>query len=79
MSKRGQPATQAQAATPEPAEARPLAYHERENPNRLDGEALRDLAHRRGLARSSLAAMSDEKIREQLLYTAYRRHEEAEA
>lgn len=44
---------------------------DRENPDKLAGEALRVLAHRRGLARSSLPSMSDEKIREQLRLITY--------
>lgn len=42
----------------------------------LSGQALRDLAHRRGLAKSQLAAMSDEKIREQLRYATYRQYDD---
>ena len=42
----------------------------------LSGEALRDLAHQRGLARSELASMSDEKIREQLRYATYRQYDD---
>ena len=42
----------------------------------LSGEAVRDLAHRRGLARSDLAVMSDEKIREQLRYATYRQYDD---
>lgn len=51
------------------------AYH-REHPDKLAGEALRTLAHRHGLAKSELGAMSDEKIRDQLKYLAYRRASE---
>lgn len=50
---------------------------DRENPDKLAGEALRVLAHRRGLARSSLPSMSDEKIREQLRLITYSQYEDA--
>lgn len=54
----------------------PVAH--RENPEKLGGEALKALAHRRGLAKSEVARMSDEKIREQLKYRAYSQyHDEA--
>lgn len=53
-----------------------LPAHARENPAMLSGEALRDLAHQRGLARSELAAMSDDKIREQLRYATYRQYDD---
>lgn len=53
-----------------------LPAHARENPAMLSGEALRDLAHQRGLARSELASMSDEKIREQLRYATYSQYDD---
>ncbi len=53
-----------------------LPAHHRENPDKLTGEALRALAHRHGLARSTLEGMQDDKIREQLKYLAYRRASE---
>jgi len=58
------------------AEAAPLRAADRDFPNRLSGEALRELAHQRGLARSSLSGMSDAKIREQLRYILQRQYEE---
>lgn len=57
-------------------EALALPAHHKEHPNKLTGEALRTLAHRHGLAKSQLATMSDDKIREQLKYLAYRRASE---
>ena len=45
----------------------------------LTGEPLRQLAHRRGLAKSTLTSMSDEKIREQLRYITHRQYEDAVA
>lgn len=47
----------------------------RENPGLLGGVALRILGHRRGIPRSELDVMSDEKIREQLRYLAQNRYE----
>ena len=49
-----------------------LPAYQRENPGKLEGQALRDLAHRHGMAKSELATMPDEKIRIQLKYVAYR-------
>ena len=54
----------------------PLRAADRDFPNRLSGEGLRELAYQRGLARSSLSDMSDAKIREQLRYILQRQYEE---
>lgn len=54
----------------------PLSASDRENPAKLTGAALRELAHRRGLAKSQLPSMSDEKIREQLRYMTYNQYEQ---
>jgi len=54
-----------------------LSAADRENPERLGGVLLRELAHRRGIARSALEDMSDEKIRTELRYITYRQYEEA--
>lgn len=54
-----------------------LSAADRENPDKLTGEPLRALAHRRGLSRSSLVTMSDEKIREQLRYITHRQYDDA--
>jgi hypothetical protein len=51
-----------------------LSAADRENPAKLSGEALRALAHRRGIARSELAKMGDAKIREQLRYLTSRQY-----
>jgi hypothetical protein len=51
----------------------PLQY--REHPEKLGGEALRQLAHRRGLSRSEVDRMTDAKVREQLRFRAYHLHE----
>ena len=57
-------------------ESVPVRATDRDFPNRLCGDALRELAHRRGLARSSLDGMTDTKIREQLRYILQRQYEE---
>ncbi len=64
---------QGETAVPE---AVPVRATERDFPNRLSGDALRELAHQRGLARSSLDSMTDTKIREQLRYILQRQYEE---
>ena len=51
--------------------------HRRENPEFLTGDELRALAHRRGIAKSEAARLSDEKLREQLRYRDYAQYEEA--
>lgn len=54
-----------------------LSAADRENPEKLSGSALHELAHRRGLARSDIAKMDDEKIRTQLRHLTYRQYEDA--
>jgi hypothetical protein len=54
-----------------------LSAADRENPDKLTGEALHALAHRRGLARSAIERLSDEKIRTELRYLTYRQYEAA--
>lgn len=54
-----------------------LSAADRENPEKLSGSALHELAHRRGLARSDIAKMDDEKIRTQLRYLTYRQYDDA--
>lgn len=54
----------------------PLSAADRENPERLSGDALRALAHRRGIARSALAGVSDERIRTELRYITHRQYSE---
>lgn len=49
-----------------------------ENPEKLTGDALRALAHRRGVSRSESATMSDEKLRMQLRYITNRQYANAE-
>ena len=70
------PLVDAQPKTPEQSTAADLPTHHRENADKLSGEALRALAHRHGIAKSQLATMSDEKIRDQMKYLAYRRASE---
>lgn len=55
-----------------------LSAADRENPAKLTGQALRDLAHRRGIARSEAEGMSDEKLRMQLRYITQRQYADAE-
>jgi hypothetical protein len=50
--------------------------HHREHPDKISGQALRDLAHRKGMAKSELTTMSDDKIRTQLKFIDYRRASE---
>lgn len=59
------------------AAAEPVSAADRENPEKLNGEALRVFAHRRGLARSAVDAMDDAKIRRELRILAYRQYETA--
>lgn len=54
-----------------------LSAYQRENPDALTGSDLRHLAYSRGIAKSQLASMSDEKIREQLKYLTYRQYDDA--
>jgi len=54
-----------------------LSAADRENPDKLTGSDLRALAHRRGLARSDVERMDDEKIRTQLRYLTYRQYDDA--
>ena len=56
----------------EPAQA--LSAADRENPEKLSGSDLRELAHRRGLARSEVERMDDDKIRVQLRYLTFRQY-----
>jgi len=58
--------------------AEPLSAADRENPDKLTGEALRALAHRRGVSRSEAETMSDEKLRMQLRYITQRQYAEEE-
>jgi hypothetical protein len=65
--------------SPIPSPGPVLSAQDRENPNKLTGEALRALANRRGLSRSELERMSDDKIREQLRYVTQRQYEADDA
>lgn len=56
-----------------------MSAADRENPDKLTGEALRDLAHRRGIARSESARMTDEKLRMQLRYIVHRQYADESA
>lgn len=61
------------AVSGDAGEAPALPAYQREHPDMLTGDALKTLAHRQGMAKSELATMSDDKIRDQLKYLAYRR------
>ena len=54
-----------------------LSAADLENPSKLSGQQLQDLAWRRGLSRSSMEGMPDAKIREQLRYITQRQYEAA--
>ncbi len=60
----------------EPALVERVPAHHREHPDKISGQALRDLAHKKGMAKSEVANMSDDKIRIQLKYIDYRRASE---
>lgn len=70
------PNTKAKAATAASVAppATELSAADRENPGKLSGEALRRLAHQRGISRSEAESMSDEKLRLQLLYITNRQY-----
>lgn len=56
-----------------------LSAADRENPDKLSGDDLRALAHRRGIARSEAAGMDDAKLRMQLRYITNRQYADEEA
>ena len=67
-----------QSKPPELSEAPAvMSAADRENPQKISGEALRELAHRRGMARSEVEIMSDERIRVQMRYIVARQYEVA--
>lgn len=68
---------QARAEAQASAALSSMSAADRENPDKLTGEALRKLAHSRGLAKSMLETMPDEKIREQLRYITHRQYDDA--
>lgn len=55
-----------------------LSAADRENPDKLAGDALRALAHRRGIARSESATMTDDKLRMQMRYITQRQYAESD-
>jgi hypothetical protein len=62
-----------------PAAKPVLTASDRENPDKLTGEDLRALAHRRGIARSEAQHMDDDKLRMQLRYITNRQYADEEA
>lgn len=77
----GAPSKPTQAPTKKAEAEQPvvvaLSAADRENPAKLSGDALKKLAHRRGMPMSSMQSMSDEKIRTELSYIIRRQYEEA--
>jgi len=55
-----------------------LSAADRENPERLSGDDLKALAHRRGVSRSEAETMTDDKLRMQLRYITNRQYAEAD-
>ena len=55
-----------------------LSASDRENPEKLSGDDLRTLAHRRGVSRSEAANLTDDRLRMQLRYITYRQYTEAD-
>ena len=53
-----------------------LSASDRENPDKLAGDELRALAHRRGVSRSEAEHMPDDKLRMQLRYITNRQYAE---
>lgn len=70
------PAPPPQAA---PSEQPRLTAADLSNPAKLNGDALKKLAHNMGMAKSELARLDDDKIRVQLKYLTHRKYEPAEA
>ena len=56
-----------------------LSAQDRENPAKLSGKPLRELAHKYGLAKSDIASMSEDKLREQMHRYQRRRQDELQA
>jgi hypothetical protein len=57
----------------------PTTHADRENPDKISGDDLKALAHRRGIAKSLLSSMTDEKIRTELRYITHRQYDDAVA
>ncbi len=71
-------ATRGSRQSPSPLfEDKVLSATDRENPDKLTGQDLRALAYRRGLAKSSLESMPDDKIRRELKFITYRQYDNA--
>jgi hypothetical protein len=67
----------AQPSTDEPAQVvGSMSAADRENPSKLSGQALKDLAHRWGISRSEANSLSDERLRLQMRHITSRRSEE---
>ncbi len=55
------------------AEPAPRSNADWHNPQRMTGDALRQYGHRAGLSLSAMAAMNEDKIRQEIAYIDYRR------
>lgn len=55
-----------------------LSAGDRENPDKLWGQVLRDFAHRMGIAKSMMSGWTDAKVRDQIRIYLRRRYEELE-
>lgn len=60
------PVTETTAETAVVKRLQDYPRHERENADKVDGEALLELGHRCGLPRSSMLAMTAAKLRQQI-------------
>lgn len=76
---REQEATPAPVAPVEAEPTRRLTYEERNNPKYLSGQVLRDFAHSRGVPKSSMESMTDEKVRCEVNFLIARQYDDAEA
>ena len=69
-------AEKAKAEAPQrPVDFEFLSTADRNNPEKLHGQHLREFGYRQGLSWSEMGRCSDDKIREQLRYIAYNRYE----
>ena len=71
------PATETTAETVVVKRLQDYPRHERENADKVEGEALFELGHRCGLPRSSMLLMSTAKLRQQIKLAQTNRYEVA--
>jgi phage/plasmid primase-like uncharacterized protein len=77
--KKAREAAAAQAVEVSAPSFMPTTHADRENPDKISGDDLKALAHRRGIAKSLLSSMTDEKIRTELRYITHRQYDDAVA